>query len=363
MQRSVLQGLGVFRWAAWMWVALVVAFSPADMVREWLAALLLVVSFAFTFVWWRWRHQPERVLHPTMVAVELVIGASMLALDGLVRPEGEVFISGQSLASVWPLTGLISASIVLGPAAGAVAGVGLGGCRYLSTVLNDVTDYGDGRVLSMMSTAVMYAMAGAAFGYVYRLLQQAREEVAAAAAREEIARTLHDGVLQTLALVERRATDPALSRLAREQERDLRNYLFGDQQATGEDLGAALRRCAGRFEETFGGRVQVLVPDDLPRLPETLVHALSGAVGEALTNAGKHGEAERVVVFVDVDGEVFCSVKDDGRGFDPSTTVEGVGLSRSIRGRMADVDGTVAVVSAPGEGTEVSLRVPLPARR
>ena len=358
MERSVVQGLAVFRWAAWAWVAVVTAFSPADLVREWLAVLLLIVSLAFTAMCWAWRERPARLLHPGMVLLELSIGAAMLVFDGLVRPQGDVFTSGQSLASVWPLTGVISAAIVFGPAGGAVAGTALGACRYLSTVLNDITDYGDGRALSLMSTAVMYSLAGAAFGYVYRLLKAAREEIAAAEAREEIARELHDGVLQTLALVERRADDPALSRLARDQERDLRAYLFGDRQAPPDDLGAALRRCASRFEEAFGGRVEVLVPDEATTLSPRTVHALVGAVGEALTNAGKHGHATRVVVFVDaVDRGLFCSVKDNGAGFDPATTTDGIGLSRSIRARIEEVGGSVEVTSHPGAGAEVVLTV------
>ena len=166
-------------------------------------------------------------------------------------------------------------------------------------------------------------------------------------------------MLQTLAVVERRSGDPALSRLAREQERELREFLFGSRPIA-TDLGAALRSAAARFEDAFGGRVQVLVPEDLG-LPPGAVAAVAGAVGEALTNAGKHGGAGRVVVFVDdEDGEaaVFCSVKDDGCGFDPATTPEGVGLSRSIRGRIEEIGGRVEVAAAPGRGTEVRLWLP-----
>ena len=368
MQRSVLQGLAVFRWAAWVWVALVIAFSPGELERPWLAYVLVGVALVVTAassVLVRTRH--EVLLRPWFVLGELAVGGALLVFDGLVRPEDAVFSTGQSLASVWPLTGVIAAGVAFGPVGGALAGIGVGACRYLSTVLNEVSDYGDGRGLSLASTAVFYALAGASFGYVYVLLKKAREEIAAAEAREEMARTLHDGVLQTLALVERRATDPALSRLARDQERELRAYLFGDRQATPHDLGAALRQCASRFEQTFGGRVEVLVPDDLPRLSSATVEAVSGAVGEALTNAGKHGDAQRVVVFVDVDvdsdtGRLFCSVKDDGRGFDPSAVDERVGLTRSIRARIAEVGGEVTIASSPGEGAEVSLRVPVAAR-
>ena len=361
MERSVLQGLAAFRWAAWAWMAFVLLVAPGRLVRPWLAYGLVAVALAFTAACTQlWRRSPRTLLHPGMVVLELAIGGALLVFDGLVRPEDTVFSTGQSLGSVWPLTGVISAGVALGPWAGALAGLVMGAFRYVSTVLNRVTDYHAGRGLSLTNTTVFYAMAGGVFGYVVLLLTRAREEVAAARAREEVARTLHDGVLQTLALVERRATDPALARLAREQERDLRAYLFGDRQAPPTDLGAALRRAAGRFEETYGGRATVLVPDDLPPLAPDAVQALAGAVGEALTNAGKHGPAERVVVYVeeDGDGRVFCSVKDDGPGFDPATTPQGIGITRSIRGRIEAVGGHVDIAAEPGGGAEVRLTVP-----
>jgi signal transduction histidine kinase len=358
MERSVLQGVVAFRWAAWVWMALVLVVSPFELVRPWLAYLLVGIAFAFTATCtWLWRVDHTVLLHPAMVAAELALGAALLVADGLVRAPDTVFSTGQSLGSVWPLSGVIAAGIALGPWGGGLAGVLLGACRFLATVVNDVVDYGNGRTLSLTSTAVFYAMAGVVFGYAFRVLRRAREEVAAAQAREEVARTLHDGVLQTLALVERRATDPALARLAREQERDLRAYLFGDRQAAPTDLGAALRKAAGRYEETYGGLVTVLVPEDLAPLQADAMQAMTGAVGEALTNAGKHGPAGKVVVFVDEtdDGRLFCSVKDDGPGFDPATTTEGVGLSKSIRDRVADVGGRVEVASAPGDGVEVRV--------
>jgi signal transduction histidine kinase len=89
-------------------------------------------------------------------------------------------------------------------------------------------------------------------------------------------------------------------------------------------------------------------------------HALTGAVTEALTNAAKHGGASKVVVYVEPtdDDGVFCSVKDDGSGFDPETVPAGVGLDQSIRARLAEVGGEAEVVSRPGRGTEVRLTVP-----
>ena len=85
-----------------------------------------------------------------------------------------------------------------------------------------------------------------------------------------------------------------------------------------------------------------------------------GAVQEALANAGKHAGATSVTIYAEPadDDGVFCTVKDDGQGFDPDTVTEGVGLGRSIRDRVERVGGTASWRSAPGRGTEVRLEVP-----
>ena len=129
-------------------------------------------------------------------------------------------------------------------------------------------------------------------------------------------------------------------------------------------LGAALRAVAARIERRDGIRVEVLfVDDDHPHVAPSVVEAMSGAVGEALTNAHKHGHASRATVFVDVDDEVFCSVKDDGDGFDSTATSPGAGITSSIEGRLAEVGGTAVVDARPGTGVEVRLQAPLRPKR
>ena len=168
-----------------------------------------------------------------------------------------------------------------------------------------------------MSTAVLYALAGGAQGLAASRLRSAELEVADARAREAIARTLHDGVLQTLAIVQRRSTDRDLARLAHEQERELREYLFGTPVSVGSggDLGHALRAAAARFEDRYGAAARVVSPTTCPPVDADVCDALASAVSEALTNAGKHGGAQTVTVYAEPDdGRVFCSVKDDGVG-------------------------------------------------
>ncbi|HYX44086.1 MAG TPA: ATP-binding protein [Acidimicrobiales bacterium] len=374
MERSVLQGLAAFRWGAWLWMATVLLVSRGDLARPWLAVALVGAALAVTAVDTALlRRDPGALLRPGPLVAELAVGAALVLGDGWAYGSDHAFSTSQSLGSVWPLAGILGTAVAIGPLAGVAAGVTLGLARVGATLANGAEVDTGGKVLSLTNTVVFYALGGAATGYVAGLLRRAESQISAARAREEVARTLHDGVLQTLAVVERRATDPGLARLAREQERELREYLFGvaarsgeDRQAGatvgpgGGDLGAALRAAAARFEDSFGGRVQVLVAEDLPPLPPERVAALAGAAGEALMNAGKHGRAARVTVFVEPaeDGGVFCSVKDDGRGFDPVTTPPRQGLSRSIRERMQEAGGRADVNSRPGAGTEVCLWLP-----
>lgn len=360
----MLRGLAVFRWAAWAWMAVVLLFGRHDLRpgRAWLAVGLvtaaLVLTAAKTLLL---RDRPDALLTAPAVMVELVVGVALIVCDGVVYAPGHAFSTQQSLGVAWPLFGVLAAGLAFGPVPGAAAGLVVGGSRLAGTLANGValSEITGGRISSHATTAVVYTLAGAMIGYVMALLRRAEREVSAARAREEVARRLHDGVLQTLAIVERRTADADLARLAREQERDLREWLFGATPAQATGLAPALRAAAARFEDAFGGRVQVLVPDDLPRVNPDGCDALAGAVGEALTNAGKHGRASKVTVYVEPDdGGVFCSVKDDGAGFDVASAREGVGLARSIRGRMADAGGRAEIVSAPGRGTEVRLWLP-----
>jgi signal transduction histidine kinase len=217
---------------------------------------------------------------------------------------------------------------------------------------------------------VTYSLGGAVAGYAAHKLREAEREVGLVRAREEVARTLHDGVLQTLAVVQRRSDDDELVRLARDQEQELRHFLFGTEPArhrrrrggTGVDLEAALRDVVAHVGRRDGLRAVVVVAGDLRPVSAPIARAVRGAVAEALTNAAKHGHAAHATVFVDPgdDEDLFCSVKDDGTGFDPTSVVEGEGLTRSVRGRLHEVGGRAEIDGRPGRGAEVRLWIPKP---
>jgi signal transduction histidine kinase len=366
--RGLLTGIAAFRWLAWAWMAFVLLVSRDDLEggRPWLAvalvaAALVVTGTAGVLV----RTDPGRLLSTSFIVAELAVGLSLGAGDDWAFA-GE---HAQSLGSVWPLAGVLTAGVRWAGRGGAIAGAMVGLGRLFGELveerdtgpLDDITsavwDLDLDALVTGTSTLVLYALAGGAAGYLAVKLREAERQISMVQAREEVARTLHDGVLQTLAVVQRRSADADLARLARDQERELREYLFGAEPPGGE-LGPRLRQAAARFEDHFDGRAQVIVADDLPKLSGERVDALVGAVSEALANAGKHGGARSVTVYAepdDADG-VFCSVKDDGSGFGPDVD-EGVGLQRSIRARVSEAGGRVEVDGNPGHGTEVRLWV------
>lgn len=372
-ERALLDGLvraiAAFRWAAWAWMAVVAAIDlrngpvahPAVMVS--LVALALGVTVAATVLA---RLDPAKLLGTPAIAVELVVAVALVGLDHWVY--GADSIHAQSLGVVWPLAAVLTAGVRFGAAGGGLTGLAVGVATWMGELaVVPGRWYGD-RILGSLGSVVLYVLGGAVAGVTAARLREAQRQIAMARAREEVARTLHDGVLQTLAVIQRRSDDADLVALAREQERDLRGFLAAPLGAEGhEDLGAGLRRAAGRVERTHGLRTEVVLAPDLPEVDSGTVAAIVGAAGEALTNAAKHGGATHATVFVDVDLDdqdlVCCSVKDDGSGFDPATHVEGTGLRRSVRGRLAEVGGRAEVDGRPGRGAEVRLYAPAALRR
>ena len=308
--RGLLTGIAAFRWLAWAWMAIVLVVGRDELEggRPWLA-VALVAAPRWSSPWSTGcfaRTDPDRLLAPPLIVAELAVGFALGAGDDWAFAGAHP----QSLGSVWPLAGVLTAGVRWGGRGGAIAGAVVGLGRLFGDLVetrNTELDRPD-PVISAMSSFVLYALAGGVAGYVVVKLREAERQVSMVQAREEVARTLHDGVLQTLAVVQRRATDPDLARLARDQERELREYLFGVEPAGGE-LGPRLRQAAARFEDHFDGRAQVIVADDLPKLPDDRVEALAGAVSEALANAGKHGGARSVTVYAEPDDDGGCSAR------------------------------------------------------
>jgi signal transduction histidine kinase len=194
-----------------------------------------------------------------------------------------------------------------------------------------------------------------------RLVRELGDERAARAREQEradIAAHLHDGVLQTLALIRRQAHDAEeVARLARAQERELREWLYDDRRTPGTSIAADLRGVVAEVEDTRAVAVDVVVVGD--GVPDEGTDALLQATREALVNAVSHGRPPYSLYLEVTDAQVEVFVRDHGDGFDlDAVPTDRFGVRESIIGRVTRRGGTATVQSRPGRGTEVHLCLP-----
>lgn len=198
--------------------------------------------------------------------------------------------------------------------------------------------------------------------WIFRLssdLSAERAERIRTQERADVAAHLHDSVLQTLALIQKSSGDAAtVARLARAQERDLRSWLYAGEAIDDRSVASALRGAAAEVEDAHGVSVEVVAVGDCP-MHETL-RPIVAAAREAITNGAKHAGTGHVDVYAEIDDKaVSVFVRDRGAGFDPDAVPEDrLGVRNSIVDRIARHGGTAEVRSAPGEGTEIRLRLP-----
>jgi signal transduction histidine kinase len=175
--------------------------------------------------------------------------------------------------------------------------------------------------------------------------------------RAELGAHLHDSVLQTLALIQKRSGDPReVAGLARRQERELRRWLLeGRERGASDSVAGALERAAAEVEELHRVPIEVVTVGDGP-LTDRL-EAIVQAAREAMTNAAKFAGCERVDLYAEVEADrVEVFVRDRGVGFDPAEIpADRRGVRDSIIARMERHRGRAAVHSTPGQGTEVEL--------
>ena len=165
-----------------------------------------------------------------------------------------------------------------------------------------------------------------------------------------------------------------VQRLARSQERELRTWLYGPagyaaaggaagagagQADSSVTFAAALAAAAGEVEDTYNITVAPVVVGDVAMDPH--LAALVAAAREAMVNAAKHAGVGEVSVYAEIEnGTASVFVRDRGAGFDPDAVgADRRGVAQSIRGRMDRHGGTAQVRSAPGQGTEVVLSMPV----
>ncbi len=242
----------------------------------------------------------------------------------------------------------------------AIASVGIGAIIVDERPLGGL---GEGVVAAITILVGFVVVFGPFWLRLGRELAEERRERVRTQERAEMAAHVHDSVLQTLALIQKRADDPRqVVALARAQERELRQWLFEDRRPTAADadlrLAAALAAVEAEVEAAHGVAVESVTVGDC-ELDEDLA-ALVDAGREAAVNAAKWSGAATVSLFAEVDAEqVSLFVRDRGAGFDlASVASDRRGITQSIQGRMTRHGGRVAIRTAPGGGTEVALRMP-----
>lgn len=343
------------------WVGLLVLssylFFRAEMVSRWPPIATAVVVAAWAMVSVQWLHRdPDRVVATSTLAVDAVIASAAMAASVITGPGVPAFSGGVPLivVAIAAIAGRRQAWTMAAAMIAVTAVVRPGGPSAL------------------VPSVVLYLAGSVSFGWVVQILRSsdalrrdaedrrrsAEADRARAEERVEISRHLHDSVLQTLALVQRRDdVPPEVTVLVRRQERDLREWLFGAEPAP-RSFSEAVRAAAADVERRFAVPVEVVSSGDA----ETTVPAagLVAAAGEAMTNAARHSGADRIAVFTEVtEGSFSVFVRDRGTGFDPEAVPrERMGVRESIVGRMSSYGGSATVRSDPGFGTEWKLEVP-----
>ena len=307
----------------------------------------------------------DRTRRTLTIMIDLLVTLALMSSSALVlSPEQLTEVAQRTplLTTVWASGLVVAVAVHAGRVAGAMFGIAVAvvdvwvrGFFSIDLARDVILLVGTGFVLGLAATAARRAS---------EQLQRASRAEAAATERERLARSVHDSVVQVLARVRARSGQldgeaGELARLVGEQEIALR-YLFSTATpgATGEqDLASAIRLLASP-------RVEVSAPATAVPLPAADVDELVAVVREALANTARHGgpEAKSWVLVEDLDDEVVLSVRDDGPGVDSRQLVGALhdgrmGVSRSIRGRVADLGATLTLDTGPGRGTEWEVRL------
>ncbi|WP_240810057.1 MacS family sensor histidine kinase [Actinomadura sp. WMMA1423] len=317
---------------------------------------------------------PGRRARP-LLAADLAAAAACVLATAWVETAGNIAAGRPTLPVSWVAAAVLSWAVAGGRRAGVAAAAVLAAANLAVHALAGTAGGIGGTTFNGI---VLLFFAGLVVGHVVRLARQAEARLARAVEleaatreRERLARRIHDSVLQVLAMVQRRGGElggeaAELGRLAGEQEAALRALIGAASVPPPRPHGAGaetdLRPLLTGHASTS---VTVSTPATEVRLAPHAAGEVEAAVAAALDNVRRHcGDGARAwVLLEDGPGEVTVSVRDDGPGMPPGrldrAAADGrLGVAQSIRGRIADLGGTVAIASAVGEGTEIEMTVP-----
>ncbi|MFD7747977.1 MacS family sensor histidine kinase [Streptomyces sp. NPDC059698] len=369
-----------------VYAVLLAAFAREKFERPWVAAAYL----GFLVVWTLATLPKVRsaaACTKRFLGADLVVALAGILVTPLADLDSQTF-DGPTLPSIWT--------------AGSVLAFALkGGWRWAAfastfVAVANIIQRGDPSRDTFHNVLLVW-VASIAIGYVVevaraseRTLARALEIEAATRERERLARDIHDSVLQVLAMVQRRGTAiggeaAELGRLAGEQEVALRTLVSSgltpptrvsenaaegavvrtvevDDDPPGEEADRDLRALLAPHA---GSRTSFAEPGAPVLLPAAQARELAAAVSAALDNVRVHAgpDARAWILVEDEPDEVIVTVRDDGPGIPEGRLAQAegegrLGVALSIRGRLRDLGGTAELISVPGQGCEVELKVP-----
>lgn len=304
----------------------------------------------------------------SFVCTDIGVVALLTLLTLLVQTPTQLHGHAATLTTVWAAAPSLGAAIFGGWPLGAAAAIGQGA---VSVIVRQGYD------ANTVNNIVLLVLAAASTGYVTQLATRAEQDLAdvtaqqaASAERDRLARSIHDGVLQVLALVQRRGaeiggTAAQLGHLAGEQESALRALITSAPQPD-KSRGRAHRADLTTMLTTLrSARVTVSTPAQPIRLDAHRAGELVAAVHAALDNVRRHAgpDAHAWVLLEQDDDHITVTVRDDGIGIVDGRLADAsaqgrLGVSTSICGRITALGGTADVTSTPGQGTEIEMRIP-----
>ncbi|HEX8004336.1 MAG TPA: DUF5931 domain-containing protein [Mycobacteriales bacterium] len=362
VEGSLWRAVAALRWLSLPYAVVLVVANDSHYRRPLLAWAGLAFMGAWTVAVTTRRPSRKRWL-----VSDLAVCTALLVLTRFVET-GARLPDTPTLTVTWSSAPVIAWAIVWGVWGGVAAGGVLGAATILTKGYLGQSTGG---------SLVLLVLTGAVAGYVVRLALDAQARLAEAVAlrgatteRERLARQIHDGVLQALALIHRRGAAlggeaAELAALAAEQEAALRELVARPRSASPAGM-ADVREAVEAAVRSAAVPAEVATPNEPVLLPAGDAEELAAAVAAALDNVARHaGDGARAWVLVEDEPDaVTVSVRDDGRGFDVGTlgaaaSAGRLGVAQSIRGRAAALGGDARIDSGPG-GTEVELRVPRP---
>ncbi|MFJ8694503.1 MacS family sensor histidine kinase [Streptomyces roseolilacinus] len=386
VEQPLWRALTAYRVLTMVYADLLFAVNRGDFERPWIAAGFLAAMSAWTLATLPKVSGAARCTKRFLL-VDLALALTGILLTPLADSDAQVQ-DGPTLPGIWTAGAVLAYAIK-------------GGWRWAGfasslVAVANIVERGEPSRDTLHNVLLVW-VASIAIGYVVevaraseRTLARALEIEAATRERERLARDIHDSVLQVLAMVQRRGTAlggeaAELGRMAGEQEVALRTLVAGglvrpSHLCEDASQGAVVRLVDEPDEEGgedgeqdlrallaphAGSRVTFAEPGAPVMLPRPAAAELAAAVGAALDNVRRHaGPGARAWILVeDWPDEVVVTVRDDGPGIPDGRLAQAesegrLGVAQSIRGRLRDLGGTAELVSVPGQGTEVELKVP-----